>query len=246
MKNITFGQLFDDIDSVPNNVPSKKEIDDSIKKIIISETFYKGFFTKMREPLNTFFKKKQEEGNKKEEEEKKEENKKEEEKKDEEKKEEEKKEEDKKEEDKKNVNEEIEKKDIIEKENKEKEEIEKAKHEREIEVSKENTKINQKISIEETKSNVKTKKEEFLDNIKNKSTINSEMKDGFERSIKIKTRTRFYKKHCRLDIPFSEEHAPNSYNINEPYGYIEIRFNCEKDKQEEYFRNKQLVIELDK
>ena len=72
------------------------------------------------------------------------------------------------------------------------------------------------------------------------------MKDGFERSIKIKTRTRFYKKHCRLDIPFSEEHAPNSYNINEPYGYIEIRFNCEKDKQEEYFRNKQLVIELDK
>ena len=182
----------------------------------------------------------------KKEEEKKEENKKEEEKKDEEKKEEEKKEEDKKEEDKKNVNEEIEKKDIIEKENKEKEEIEKAKHEREIEVSKENTKINQKISIEETKSNVKTKKEEFLDNIKNKSTINSEMKDGFERSIKIKTRTRFYKKHCRLDIPFSEEHAPNSYNINEPYGYIEIRFNCEKDKQEEYFRNKQLVIELDK
>jgi hypothetical protein len=179
-------------------------------------------------------------------EEKKEEDKKEEEKKDEEKKEEEKKEEDKKEEDKKNVNEEIENKDIIEKENKEKEEIEKAKHEREIEVSKENTKINQKISIEETKSNVKTKKEEFLDNIKNKSTINSEMKDGFERSIKIKTRTRFYKKHCRLDIPFSEEHAPNSYNINEPYGYIEIRFNCEKDKQEEYFRNKQLVIELDK
>jgi len=64
------------------------------------------------------------------------------------------------------------------------------------------------------------------------------MKDGFERSIKIKTRTRFYKKHCRLDIPFSEEHAPNSYNINEPYGYIEIRFNCEKKQKKKRMKIK--------
>ena len=82
--------------------------------------------------------------------------------------------------------------------------------------------------------------------MKNKSTINNESKDGFERSVKIRTKTKYYKKHCRLEIPFCEEQDPDSYNINEPYGYIEIRFNCEKDKQEEYFRNKQLIIELDK
>ena len=94
MGKITFENLFDGIDSVPNNVPSKKEIDDSIKKIIISETFYKGFFTEMHEPLKAFFKKKQEEEKK---EEGKKEDKKEEEKKEEEKTEENKKEEEKKE-----------------------------------------------------------------------------------------------------------------------------------------------------
>ena len=75
MEEITFEKLLGDIYAISTDYPSKNEIFDSIKKIIISETFYKGFFTKMREPLNTFFKKKQEEEKKKEEE-KKEENKK--------------------------------------------------------------------------------------------------------------------------------------------------------------------------
>ena len=126
----------------------------------------------------------------------------------------------------------------------EKEKTEKTKSEREIKVAKENTKVDQRIIVEETK--IKSKKAEFLDNMKNKSTINNESKDGFERSVKIRTKTKYYKKHCRLEIPFCEEQDPDSYNVNEPYGYIEIRFNCEKDKQEEYFRNKQLIIELDK
>ena len=65
-EEITFENLFNDIDSVPSNVPSKKEIEDSIKKIIISETFYENFFRKMYDPLKTFFEKKQEEEKKKE------------------------------------------------------------------------------------------------------------------------------------------------------------------------------------
>ena len=121
---------------------------------------------------------------------------------------------------------------------------EKTKTEREVETAKDNTKITQRIIIEETKT--KAKKAEFLESMKNKSSINTEIKDGLERSMRIRTKTKTYRKHCRLDIPFCEEEAPESYNINEPYGYIEIRFNCEKDKQEEYFRNKQLKIELDK
>ena len=45
MEEFTFKNLFDVICSIPGNVPSKNEIENSIKKIIISETFYKNFFT---------------------------------------------------------------------------------------------------------------------------------------------------------------------------------------------------------
>ena len=132
-----------------------------------------------------------------------------------------------------------------EKENEEQgEQKEHKKSEREIQISKENSKISQRIMVEETR--IKGKKAEIMDSIKNKSILNNESKEGFERSVKIRTKTKYYRKHCRLEIPFCEEQDPKSYNINEPYGYIEIRFNCEKDKQEEYFRNKNLMIELDK
>ena len=137
----------------------------------------------------------------------------------------------------------VEKKEKVEEKEKE-EQPEKTKTEREIEISKDSTKINQRITIEETK--VKSKKAEFSDSMKNKSSINTENKDGIEKSIRVRTKTKTYRRHCRLEIPFCEEEAPDSYNINEPYGFIEVRFNCDKDKQEEYFRNKQLKIELDK
>ena len=65
MENFTIKNLFEAICSIPGDVPSKNEIENNIKKIIISETFYKNFFMKMHEPLNTFFKKKQEEEKKK-------------------------------------------------------------------------------------------------------------------------------------------------------------------------------------
>ncbi len=85
---------------------------------------------------------------------------------------------------------------------------------------------------------------ETMTNIKNK--LPKEMKDGKGSVRIVKTKVRYYKKHCKLEVPFIEEQDPNSYNINEPYGFIELRFDCEKDKQEEYFQNKQLAIELDK
>ena len=148
-----------------------------------------------------------------------------------------------KKEEKEEEKEKVEKKEKVEEKEKE-EQPEKTKTEREIEISKDSTKINQRITIEETK--VKSKKAEFSDSMKNKSFINTENKDGIEKSIRVRTKTKTYRRHCRLEIPFCEEEAPDSYNINEPYGFIEVRFNCDKDKQEEYFRNKQLKIELDK
>ena len=102
-----------------------------------------------------------------------------------------------------------------------------------------------KIKVEETQ--VKTKKMVMLETMAtNKNRfINKEFKDTKVTKI-IRTKVRYYKKHCKLEIPFIEEQDPNTYNINDPYGYIELRFDCEKDKQEEYFLNKQLAIELDK
>ncbi len=47
-----------------------------------------------------------------------------------------------------------------------------------------------------------------------------------------KTKVRNYKKYCRLNIPFIEERDENVYNMNEPYGYLGIRFCCDKYKQE--------------
>ena len=107
------------------------------------------------------------------------------------------------------------------------------------------TEVQKKIVVEET--TVKTKKMEFLEtmsNMKNKKLMN-EVKEATTTKI-VRTKVRYYKKHCRLEVPFIEEQDPNTYNINEPYGFIELRFDCEKDKQEEYFQNKRLAIELDK
>ena len=61
-----------------------------------------------------------------------------------------------------------------------------------------------------------------------------------------KVKNRYYKKHCKLQIPFIEQRDENVYNINEPYGYIEIRFDCDKYRQEEYFINRDISIVLDK
>ena len=65
---------------------------------------------------------------------------------------------------------------------------------------------------------------------------------NFVQKVKIK----YYKKHCKLEIPFIEERNENVYNLNEPYGYIEIKFGCDKYRQEEYFINKNIVLVLDK
>ena len=112
-----------------------------------------------------------------------------------------------------------------------------------------NVEVNKKVVVEET--TVKTKKMEFMEvmsHMKNKNSNKEirEMHQGRGHTKIIRTKVRYYKKHCRLEIPFIEEQDPNTYNINEPYGFIELRLDCDKDKQEEYFQNKGLVIELDK
>ena len=65
-------------------------------------------------------------------------------------------------------------------------------------------------------------------------------------SVSHKMKIKYYKKHCKLEIPFNEQIDENVYDINEPYGYIEIRIDCDKFRQEEYFINKNIAIVLDK
>ena len=101
-----------------------------------------------------------------------------------------------------------------------------------------------RIIVEET--HIQSKKMAFIETMGNTKNTKQINKEGKETTVKIKTKVKYYKKHCRLEVPFIEEQDPDCYNINEPYGYIELRFDCDKDKQEEYFKNKQLTIELDK
>jgi hypothetical protein len=49
-----------------------------------------------------------------------------------------------------------------------------------------------------------------------------------------------------LEIPLIEESLEEIYEINEPIGTLEIRFNCDKYRQEEYFLNKDIKLILDK
>ena len=93
----------------------------------------------------------------------------------------------------------------------------------------------------------KTEEKKIEIKAENKKSIEVEtVKIKKEVKITQKIKIKYYKKHCKLEIPFIEQRDENVYNINEPYGYIEIRFDCDKFRQEEYFVNKNIVIVLDK
>ena len=49
-----------------------------------------------------------------------------------------------------------------------------------------------------------------------------------------------------MNVPFQEEINEDIYEINEPFGTIEIKFDCDKYRQEEYFINKNIKLILDK
>jgi hypothetical protein len=73
-----------------------------------------------------------------------------------------------------------------------------------------------------------------------------EMKETKEEKMVQKVKIKYYKKHCKLEIPLIEESLEEIYEINEPIGTLEIRFNCDKYRQEEYFINKDIKLILDK
>ena len=53
------------------------------------------------------------------------------------------------------------------------------------------------------------------------------------------------KKYCKLHIPIIERVQNEVYELEEPLGYIELKFKCTDDKQEEYFINNKIKIDID-
>ena len=53
------------------------------------------------------------------------------------------------------------------------------------------------------------------------------------------------KKYCKINVPFIEENKNEIYGLDEPLGYIELKIKCTNDKQEEYFINNKIHIEID-
>jgi len=95
----------------------------------------------------------------------------------------------------------------------------------------------------EFKSEKKTKTIEIKKTEENKKTDITQTK---EVNVVQKTKIKYYKKHCKLDIPIVEDNIKGIYEINEPFGTVEIKFDCDKFRQEEYFVNKNIKLILDK
>ena len=97
------------------------------------------------------------------------------------------------------------------------------------------------------KRNLNRKKKKKTIDIK-KTEENKKMDITQTKEINViqKTKIKYYKKHCKLDIPIVEDYTQGIYEINEPFGYIEIKFDCDKYRQEEYFVNKNIKLILDK
>ena len=99
----------------------------------------------------------------------------------------------------------------------------------------------------EEKNEVKTGKMQTSTEIKKiEDNKKVEVKQTKEVNIIQQMKIRYYKKHCKLDIPFKEENLEGIYEINEPFGSVEIKFDCDKYRQEEYFINKDIKLILNK
>ena len=84
-----------------------------------------------------------------------------------------------------------------------------------------------------------------LDANKNQFDVDTKNVDGEEMMIIKKVKTRIYKRHTKLEMPLYRSGDERVYNTSEPYGVLDIRVNCDKDKQDDYFSYKRLKLELD-
>ena len=71
------------------------------------------------------------------------------------------------------------------------------------------------------------------------------LKEKAKVSILQKYKHLALKKYCKIHVPFIEKVEDDVYELEEPLGYIELKFKCTPDKQEEYFINNRIKIDID-
>jgi hypothetical protein len=60
-----------------------------------------------------------------------------------------------------------------------------------------------------------------------------------------KNKIKDFKKYSRINIPFYLEDNEDIYDLNEPYGYFDVKIKNEIDKQENYFSVKRYKLTID-
>ena len=117
------------------------------------------------------------------------------------------------------------------------------------------------ISKYESQSHVKEDEEEELDEVKDISEFSMPKKHKFMHSkssnYSLKTTKKYsstvskqyklftLKKYCKINVPFIDQLENEIYGLEEPLGFIELKIKCTDDKQEEYFVNNKLHINID-
>ena len=54
-----------------------------------------------------------------------------------------------------------------------------------------------------------------------------------------------FKKYSKISMPFYIEDDDNIYDLNQPYGFFDIKIKNEIDKQENYFNVKRYKLTID-
>ena len=119
------------------------------------------------------------------------------------------------------------------------------------------------INIESSisKSEIKENIEEEYDQVQEMSGISTKKKSKYLQSksayfkefstkktnVNMIQKYKYFtlKKYCKLNIPIIDFKEDEVYGIEEPLGYIELKFKCSNDKQEEYFINSNIQIDID-
>ena len=119
------------------------------------------------------------------------------------------------------------------------------------------------INIESSisKSEIKENIEEEYDQVQEMSEISTKKKSKYLQSksayfkevstkktnVNVIQKYKYFtlKKYCKLNIPIIDFKEDEVYGIEEPLGYIELKFKCSNDKQEEYFINSNIQIDID-
>ena len=115
--------------------------------------------------------------------------------------------------------------------------------------------VDSSISKYESLSQIKDDEEEEYDLVQDINEISTQKKHKNvhikekktkKSNVNIMQKYKYFtlKKYCKLNVPIVDLNQNEIYELNEPLGYIELKFKCTNDKQEEYFINNKIQIDI--